>query len=63
MNSKQRLDLVWVYARREGMQYEEALALLTEEAAEHDDAEEFLEEIGLEMDYVYDALVLMGEGA
>jgi hypothetical protein len=59
--SKQRISLVQHYADREGMGYEEALSLLVEEAGSHDNAQEFLDEIGFEPDYLWDARYLMDE--
>lgn len=59
MNSHQRIALIQHYADREGMSYEEARVLLVEEAEGHDNAQEFLDEIGFEPDYLFDALLLM----
>ena len=48
MSSHQRIALIQHYADREGMSYEEARVLLVEEAEGHDNAQEFLDEIGFE---------------
>lgn len=61
MNNHQRLSLVAAYADREDMTYEAALVLLLEEAESHDNAQEFLDEIGFEPDYLFDARYLMDE--
>lgn len=59
--SHQRIALIRHYADREGMSYEEARVLLVEEAGSHDNAQEFLDEIGFEPDYLFDACLLMDE--
>lgn len=61
MSSHQRIALIQHYADREGMSYEEARVLLVEEAEGHDNAQEFLDEIGFESDYLFDARLLMDE--
>jgi hypothetical protein len=53
------LALVQHYADREGMDYDEAEVLLLEEAGCHDNVEDFLDEVGFEMDYAFDARHLM----
>lgn len=55
----ERLSLVQHYAYREGITYEEAEVLLLEEAACHDSAQDFLEEVGFEPEYSFDARKLM----
>lgn len=59
--SRDRLDLVSAYAHKEAMTYEEALALLSEEAASYDNAQTFLDEIDMGSRYLYDARLLMDE--
>ena len=54
-----RLSLVQHYADREGMGYDEAYEVLLEEAASHDSALDFLDEVGFERDYLFDARHLM----
>lgn len=56
-----RIALIQHYANREDISYEEARVLLVEEAGCHDNAQEFLDEIGFEPDYLFDARLLMDE--
>lgn len=61
MSSHQRIALIQHYADREDISYEEARVLLVEEAQCHDNAQEFLDEIGFEPDYLFDARLIMDE--
>jgi hypothetical protein len=59
--STERLALVEHYSYREDISYDEARVLLLEEAQCHDNPLEFLEDVGFEPDYLYDAVQLMQE--
>ena len=56
----QQLELVKDYASREGIPVEEAANLLQELGQDYCDPVDFLEDIGLEVDYIFDALQLIG---
>ena len=56
----QQLELTKVYADREGLPIEEAAHILQDIGKDYDDPLEFLEDIGLEEDYIFDATQFVG---
>lgn len=51
----QQLELTKVYADREDLPIEEASHILQDLGKDYDDPLEFLEDLGLEEDYIFDA--------
>lgn len=61
MSRGPKIPLVDYYADANDMDYQEAMVLLMEEAESHDNAQEFLDDIGMSHQFLYDARFLMDE--